>query len=77
MHFGLGARQCIGKTLATANVSKLVSTLLAEFKFELASRKETWKQKERCRERMPSLVSVGISDLEGPLYVRAELRGSS
>lgn len=68
MHFGLGARQCIGKSLATANISKLVSALLAEFRFELAT------PEEACAERMPGLVSVGISDLEGPLYVRAAFK---
>ncbi|CAN9336881.1 unnamed protein product [Alternaria alternata] len=34
MHFGLGGRQCIGKTLAQTNIYKLTSTLLREFAFE-------------------------------------------
>ncbi|CAN9386777.1 unnamed protein product, partial [Alternaria alternata] len=33
MHFGLGGRQCIGKTLAQTNIYKLTSTLLREFAF--------------------------------------------
>lgn len=36
MHFGLGGRQCIGKTVATTNIYKIFSTLLREFTFELA-----------------------------------------
>lgn len=35
MHFGLGGRQCIGKTIATTNIFKLTSALLQDFEFEL------------------------------------------
>jgi cytochrome P450 len=40
MHFGLGGRQCIGKTVAMTNIYKLMSTLMSEFEFELADEKE-------------------------------------
>ncbi|CAK7209401.1 hypothetical protein SBRCBS47491_000429 [Sporothrix bragantina] len=40
MHFGLGSRQCIGKTVAQTNIMKLASTLLREFEFELADAEE-------------------------------------
>jgi cytochrome P450 len=75
MHFGLGGRQCIGKTLATANICKLMSTLLAQFRFELADQQERIdSQKGSYRGKIPELVSVGISDLKHPLLVRAALR---
>ncbi|KAL4936764.1 hypothetical protein BDV06DRAFT_233035 [Aspergillus oleicola] len=75
MHFGLGSRQCIGKTVATTNIYKLFSTLLREFTFELADSQEREDvDMGRYRGRLPGLVSVGISDLEGPLLVRAEAR---
>lgn len=75
MHFGLGARQCIGKTVAMTNIYKLMSTLLSEFDFELAD------EDERARARangfygeIPELISVGISDLAQPLLVKAQKR---
>lgn len=75
MHFGLGGRQCIGKTLATANIYKLISTLLAGFNFELADEQERLDvERGRYQGKIPELVSVGISDLKGPLLVRARLR---
>ncbi|OJJ78810.1 uncharacterized protein ASPGLDRAFT_78014 [Aspergillus glaucus CBS 516.65] len=68
MHFGLGGRQCIGKTVATANIYKLTSTLLAEFKFELADGQEQANsEKGKYHGKIPELVSVGISDLKDPL----------
>ncbi|KIX92184.1 uncharacterized protein Z520_12065 [Fonsecaea multimorphosa CBS 102226] len=75
MHFGLGGRQCIGKTVATTNIYKLMSTLLREFRFELADEQETIAaQKGLFRGRIPELISVGISDLKAPLVVRAKAR---
>lgn len=75
MHFGLGARQCIGKTVATTNVYKLTSTLLREFDFEVADIQERKNiDKGFYRGRIPEMLSVGISDLEGPLLVKAKLR---
>ncbi|KAB8265290.1 cytochrome P450 [Aspergillus pseudonomiae] len=77
MHFGLGGRQCIGKTVATANIYKLMSTLLAEFKFELANEQERADARNGlyCG-KIPELISVGISDLKEPLLVRASLRAA-
>ncbi|KAL4795355.1 cytochrome P450 [Aspergillus venezuelensis] len=75
MHFGLGGRQCIGKTVATTNIYKLFSTLLREFSFELADEEERRDvELGMYRGKLPDMVSVGISDLEGPLLVRARVR---
>lgn len=72
MHFGLGGRQCIGKTVAQTNIYKLSSTLIKEFEFELADPNERLEvEKGAFRGKIPSLVSVGISDLQQPLMVRA------
>lgn len=78
MHFGLGGRQCIGKSVATANIYKLTSTLLAEFRFELADRQEQAdSEKGEYQGKIPELISVGISDLKDPLFVRASLRAEN
>lgn len=75
MHFGLGGRQCIGKTVAQTNITKLSSTLLSEFNFELADVHEIKAVEDGAfRGRLPSMVSVGISDLEKPLMVRMRQR---
>lgn len=75
MHFGLGGRQCIGKAVAQANIYKLASTLLREFAFELADAGERVQVDEGAFVgRLPGLVSVGVSDLEKPLMVRARVR---
>ena len=75
MHFGLGGRQCIGKTVALSNIYKLSSTLLKEFDFELASSSEILKTKQgEFIGKIPDMVSVGISDLEQPLMVKARRR---
>lgn len=75
MHFGLGGRQCIGKTVAMTNIYKLMSTLLSEFEFDLADSDEAKKAlNHKSRGKIPALISVGISDLEGPLMVRARER---
>ncbi|KAJ5287477.1 hypothetical protein N7478_003163 [Penicillium angulare] len=78
MHFGLGGRQCIGKTLAMANIYKLMSTLLSEFEFELADKEEARRASNgEFRGEIPELISVGISDLATSLIVRARKRGRS
>ena len=78
MQFGLGGRQCIGKTIATTNITKLLSTLLKEFEFELPGNMERADvAKGLYKGRLPSLISVGVSDLEGPLMVRAKVRKAS
>ena len=75
MHFGLGGRQCIGKTIAQTNIYKLTSTLLREFEFELADPVEAQKADQGDFQGViPDLISVGISDLKDPLLVRARLR---
>lgn len=75
MHFGLGGRQCIGKTVATTNIYKLMSTLLKEFHFELADDKERLDVALGLyQDKLPNMVSVGISDLEAPLMVKASVR---
>ncbi|GAM33540.1 benzoate 4-monooxygenase cytochrome P450 [Talaromyces pinophilus] len=75
MHFGLGGRQCIGKTVATANIYKLLSTLLREFQFVLASEQErAGVANGLYKGKIPEMFSVGISDLKGPLLVRARNR---
>lgn len=73
MHFGLGGRQCIGKTVAQTNIYKLASTLLREFDFCLADTDEQeLVSRGDFRGVLPPLISVGISDLEGPLMVKAK-----
>lgn len=75
MHFGLGGRQCIGKTVAMTNIYKLMSTLLREFEFELAEEAERLDvEKGLYRGKLPRLISVGISDLQDPLLVRVRPR---
>lgn len=75
MHFGLGGRQCIGKTVAMTNIYKLMSTLLREFEFELADEKERGSSTiEGASTDIPELISVGISDLASPLMVKASKR---
>lgn len=75
MHFGLGGRQCIGKTIAMANIYKMTSMLLQHFDLELSDAKEAEKVKaDVYRSKLPDLVSVGISDLEHPLMVKATMR---
>ena len=78
MHFGLGGRQCIGKTVAQTNIYKLASTLLREFEFCLADTDEQEAvSRGDFRGVLPPLISVGISDLEGPLMVRAKRRDAA
>ncbi|KAH6874059.1 putative benzoate 4-monooxygenase cytochrome P450 [Thelonectria olida] len=75
MHFGLGGRQCIGKTVAQTNIYKLTGTLLRLFEFQLADCEE--RRKVAGGEfygRLPELISVGISDLKKPLLVTAKIR---
>ena len=75
MHFGLGGRQCIGKTVAQTNIYKLISTLLRVFEFKLADPDESIKATNgEFRGKLPELISVGISDLKRPLLVKAKIR---
>ncbi|OJD29036.1 benzoate 4-monooxygenase cytochrome [Diplodia corticola] len=76
MHFGQGARQCVGKAVAQTNVYKLASGLLADFEFELAdaAEREAVGRGEWVG-RMPRMVSVGVGEIEGGVWVRARRRG--
>jgi cytochrome P450 len=67
MHFGLGGRQCLGKTVAMTNIYKLTSTLLKEFSFELLGM-------EKNGTRTPELESVSVSDLKNDLMIRVTRR---
>lgn len=75
MHFGLGGRQCIGKTLALTNIYKLASTLLSLFDFQLADEEERLRVASgEFQGKLPKMTSVGISDLQDPLLVTARVR---
>lgn len=79
MHFGLGGRQCIGKTIATTNIYKLTSSLLQEFEFELVTTGQNVALDAESSlgiqsYDVPDMVSVGISDLEAPLMVKCKRR---
>lgn len=75
MHFGLGGRQCIGKTIATTNIYKVMSTLLRSFEFELPNEQERAAvERGMFKGLVPRMVSVGVSELEAPLMVKARLR---
>jgi cytochrome P450 len=75
MHFGLGGRQCIGKTVAMTNIYKLMSTMLSEFEFELADEKERDSASQNGSVGdVPELISAGISDLAQSLLVKASKR---
>lgn len=77
MHFGLGSRQCIGKTLALSNIYKLAATLLREFEFEMANAEERQvAARGGFRGKLPEMFSVGVSDLKGPLMVTAKVRNA-
>jgi cytochrome P450 len=77
MHFGLGGRQCIGKTMATTNIYKVVTTLLSKFDFQLADDREREEvERGEWTGKLPPLISVGVSDLDGGLWVRAKERAS-
>lgn len=57
------------------NIYKLMSTLLSEFEFEVADEKERSGASVGAAScDMPDLISVGISDLAGPLLVKASKR---
>lgn len=75
MHFGAGSRQCIGKALALSIIHKVAATLIAEFDLELS---DTREQKDAVagafRESLPPMKAIGISDVRGPLMVRAKMR---
>ncbi|RDK43604.1 benzoate 4-monooxygenase cytochrome P450 [Aspergillus phoenicis ATCC 13157] len=65
MHFGLGGRQCIGKTIAMTNIYKIMSTLLREFNFELAD-------KQAQRKGIPELISM---EKPGVQHIESDVNG--
>ncbi|KAL0943200.1 isotrichodermin C-15 hydroxylase [Colletotrichum truncatum] len=78
MHFGLGSRQCLGKTMAQSNIYKVTSTLLREFEFQLADPKEREEVSEgKFKGVLPELISVGVSALRDPLMVVAKIRDTA
>ena len=57
------------------NIYKLMSTLLHEFEFDLASESEKMDVAHGLfRGKIPDMVSVGISDLKDPLMVKVRAR---
>lgn len=61
--------------MALANINKVVSTLLNEFEFRLADVEDAeTARKGLYRAVEPPMISVGISDLDGPLMVVAKVR---
>ncbi|KAJ4316675.1 hypothetical protein N0V84_007723 [Fusarium piperis] len=75
MHFGLGGRQCLGKTVAHANIYKLTATLLREFDFQIANPEERGKAAAGAfLGKLPNLRSKGVSELNEPLLVVARMR---
>lgn len=73
MHFGLNGRQCIGKNMATINIYKLVVTLLKLFKFKNVN----GLINTRANNKSPNLISVGVSDTVGGLWVKAKIRDNT
>ncbi|KAM5343984.1 hypothetical protein ACJ41O_012521 [Fusarium nematophilum] len=60
MHFGLGGRQCLGKTVAHTNIYKLATTLLHEFDFQVADTAEREEvARGGFRGKLPEMISVG------------------
>ena len=61
--------------MATTNILKVVSTLLREFEISIADEeREKEVQRGEWKGRLPSLISVGVSDLKEGLWVKAKLR---
>lgn len=57
------------------NIYKLMSTLLSELEFKLADEKERDSAgMNGATSDIPDLISAGISDLAGPLFVKASKR---
>ncbi|KAK8219590.1 cytochrome P450 [Phyllosticta paracitricarpa] len=66
MPFGAGHRACIGRNLATAEINKVVVSLIRRYRIELVG--------ERSVGGMPPTHSFGIVDLVGPLSVKLTRR---
>ena len=61
--------------MATTNIYKVVTTLLSRFEFELADDAERLAvERGEWMGKLPPLISVGVSDLDGGLWVRGKER---
>lgn len=70
MPFGSGHRACVGRNIATAEIQKLVVSLLARYEITLAETSETYSKQDT----MPPTKSFGVADLEGQLAVKLKRR---
>lgn len=70
MPFGSGHRACVGRNIATAEIQKLVVTLLARYEIILTETSKTSSKQDS----MPPTKSFGVADLEGQLIVKLKRR---
>lgn len=64
--------------MAQTNIYKVASTLLREFEICLADADEREAvSRGDFRGVLPPMISVGISDLEGPLMVKTKRRNAA
>ena len=64
LHFGVGHRMCIGKTIAMTNILKLTSTLLRKYSFQVIDKEQ----------QQPNLFSGGVTEMEDPMLVTVKKR---
>ncbi|KAH9827687.1 Isotrichodermin C-15 hydroxylase [Teratosphaeria destructans] len=69
MPFGAGHRACVGRNIATVEISKLVVSLLARYDITLA-------EDGGALNTMPPTRSFGVADLEGALLVKLDRRNA-
>lgn len=67
MPFGAGHRACVGRNIATAEIQKLIVSLLARYEITLAEGTD-------ARNAMPPTGSFGVADLKGTLNVKLKRR---
>lgn len=70
MPFGSGHRACVGRNIATAEIQKLIVTLLARCEIALVETPKTSSKQST----MPPTKSFGVADLEGRLAVKLTRR---
>jgi cytochrome P450 len=70
MPFGAGHRACVGRNIATAEIQKLVVSLLARYEITLVEGAE----QTSAPNAMPPTQSFGVADLEGELAVKLQRR---
>ncbi|KAK5999292.1 hypothetical protein QM012_005617 [Aureobasidium pullulans] len=68
--FGSGHRACVGRNIATAEIQKLVVSLLARYDITLADAPGTSFEQST----MPPTRSFGVADLDGHLTVKLKRR---